>query len=273
MEEYFAAKWELFGAKHEGPAPLKLVHSDVKSWIKEPRQDVVFYGTKKGCDVRLEVSDTSLKGSKVKITGKYAAKGEIPIVGTHNTENFCAAFVIASHVLGRAIPSEDWAYVDQVPGRLENVSREMKDVPQAIVDYSHTPDSLAKTLDVLRPFARGKLWAVFGCGGDRDPGKRSIMGKVSEEKADEVVVTSDNPRSENPDAIIAQIREGISKPHYVYSDREDAIRFAIRKAQKDDIILIAGKGHEDYQIIGGQKFHFDDREIARKYLKQKEGTN
>jgi UDP-N-acetylmuramoyl-L-alanyl-D-glutamate--2,6-diaminopimelate ligase len=137
-----------------------------------------------------------------------------------------------------------------------------------IVDYAHTPDSLENLLKAARPFIQGKMICVFGCGGDRDRTKRPLMGQIAAELADLAVVTSDNPRTEDPSRILQDILAGIpqSVEPIVISDRAQAIRTAIENAKPGDGVLIAGKGHEDYQILGTEKIHFDDREQAREAL-------
>ena len=154
--------------------------------------------------------------------------------------------------------------VDCVPGRMQRVTKSDNDF-SIFVDYSHTPDALQKALDVLKPLTKGKLWVVFGCGGYRDKGKRPLMGEIAVQIADNVVVTDDNPRSENP----AQIRQEIlasAKGAEEISDRHKAIEYAISKLQKGDVLLIAGKGHEKTQTIGGEVLPFDDVEVARNLL-------
>ena len=135
------------------------------------------------------------------------------------------------------------------------------------VDYAHTPDALAKALDALRPITPGKLLVVFGCGGDRDRAKRPLMGEAAARRADVCIVTSDNPRTEDPRSIVEQIVPGVvsggARDHLVEVDRRTAIGLALSRAGAGDTVLIAGKGHEDYQILGTTKIHFDDREEAR----------
>jgi UDP-N-acetylmuramoyl-L-alanyl-D-glutamate--2,6-diaminopimelate ligase len=137
-----------------------------------------------------------------------------------------------------------------------------------VVDYAHTPDALEKTLGVLRPFCSGRLSVVFGCGGDRDRGKRPIMGRLAEQLADRVYVTSDNPRTEPPEQILTEITQGMAKPGAAakVADRAAAIGRAIAEAKAGDMVLIAGKGHETYQILGTKTVAFDDREVARACL-------
>jgi UDP-N-acetylmuramoyl-L-alanyl-D-glutamate--2,6-diaminopimelate ligase len=136
-----------------------------------------------------------------------------------------------------------------------------------VVDYAHTPDALAKALGAVREHCTGALWCVFGCGGDRDPGKRSLMGAIADELADQIIVTDDNPRSESPQAITRAITSGIkSRKVRVIHDRGDAIGTALKEARPKDVVLIAGKGHEDYQIYGETRRSFSDRREAQRYL-------
>jgi UDP-N-acetylmuramoyl-L-alanyl-D-glutamate--2,6-diaminopimelate ligase len=153
------------------------------------------------------------------------------------------------------------------PGRMEVIEPAVRGKPLAVVDYAHTPDALAKALAALQEHCRGALWCVFGCGGDRDPGKRPLMGAVADELADHIIVTDDNPRSENPQAIVRGITGGI-KTHSarVIHDRSEAIATALGEAAPADVVLIAGKGHEDYQIYGATRRSFSDRREALRYL-------
>ncbi len=156
-----------------------------------------------------------------------------------------------------------------VPGRMETV--ECGQEYRVLVDYAHTDDALKNVLTTLRPLCRGKLTVVFGCGGDRDRTKRPRMAEVAEELADSVIVTSDNPRTERPGDIIEDIIEGFSQSDWekvtIEPDRRKAIELAIKTAGKDDIVLIAGKGHETYQIIGDKRIDFDDKQVVEDFLK------
>ena len=188
-----------------------------------------------------------------------------PLVGRHNIYNLLAGIGIA---LALGVDAEairqGVARLRKVPGRLERVCCG-QDVT-VFVDYAHTPAALEQVLRLVRAEAAGRLITVFGCGGDRDPGKRPLMGQAATALSDYTIITSDNPRTEDPQRIIDDIVEGLTAPSSSYTaipDRRQAIEQAIAMAQAQDIVVIAGKGHEDYQIIGQQRYHFDDREVAR----------
>ncbi|MCS6898379.1 MAG: UDP-N-acetylmuramoyl-L-alanyl-D-glutamate--2,6-diaminopimelate ligase [Myxococcales bacterium] len=192
-----------------------------------------------------------------------------PLVGAHNLENLLVALGLAIQygvelgALVAALPS-----LPSVPGRLERCSEEGDDV-LVLVDYAHSPDALARVLAALRPLCSGSLWCVFGCGGDRDPHKRGPMGEAAARGADQLVVTSDNPRSEDPARIAEAVVEGIRAVGgkcEVELDRARAIDLAIGSAAPGDVVLIAGKGHETYQILGERIRPFDDRVEARRAL-------
>jgi UDP-N-acetylmuramoyl-L-alanyl-D-glutamate--2,6-diaminopimelate ligase len=153
------------------------------------------------------------------------------------------------------------------PGRMEVVKTDASNKPTVVVDYAHTPDALAKALNAAREHCVGALWCVFGCGGDRDSGKRPVMGGIAESLADQIIVTDDNPRSEDPEVITRDILQGIkSRAVRVIHDRGEAIATALREAQAIDLVLIAGKGHEDYQIYGDTRRSFSDRSEALRIL-------
>jgi UDP-N-acetylmuramoyl-L-alanyl-D-glutamate--2,6-diaminopimelate ligase len=159
-----------------------------------------------------------------------------------------------------------------VPGRMQRVDAAAG--PQAVVDYAHTPDALEKAVGALRPLAAargGRLWCVFGCGGNRDAGKRPVMGAIATRGADAVVVTSDNPRDEDPQAILAQVAAGAGSAARVIADRGEAIATVLAEAADADVVLIAGKGHEDYQEVRGQRLHFSDVEVAQRALAARAG--
>jgi UDP-N-acetylmuramoyl-L-alanyl-D-glutamate--2,6-diaminopimelate ligase len=186
-------------------------------------------------------------------------------IGRFNVENLLAvtgALLIAGVPLQQVV--RRLAQVPPVPGRMEQFG--LAPEPQVVVDYAHTPDALKNALEAAREHCRGRLVCLFGCGGDRDRGKRPLMGEIAESLADQVILTDDNPRSESGDAIIAEIRSGMQGDPLVERDREAAIRLAFTRAGEDDLVLIAGKGHEDYQINGDEIRHFSDRETVETIL-------
>lgn len=215
----------------------------------------------------------------LKIVGGQTIKIHSPLIGAYNADNLllAAASAWALGIDGPTIAT-GIAALRGVPGRLERVDEPGQEF-LVLVDYAHTPDALERAMAVLRPLCKGRLLTVFGCGGDRDRTKRPLMGAAVARGADIAIVTSDNPRTEEPLSIIEMILDGVrrenisqlqkidaSRGYLVQPDRRLAIEAAIKAARPGDIVLIAGKGHEDYQILGKQKVHFDDREEARKAL-------
>ncbi len=197
--------------------------------------------------------------------------------GEFNLSNLLAV-IGAACVEGHALPAV-LAAVEQlkpVPGRLEVVDAQA--LPVVVVDYAHTADALEKALTALRPACQGRLWCVFGCGGDRDQGKRPVMGSIAAELADQLVITSDNPRGEDAQAIIDAVLEGVpgdsnkANEPQVFIDRRAAIRFAVNNAAEQDVVLIAGKGHEEYQLIKDQRLPFNDAAEARLALRERGET-
>jgi UDP-N-acetylmuramoyl-L-alanyl-D-glutamate--2,6-diaminopimelate ligase len=190
------------------------------------------------------------------------------LLGRFNAEN---ALVVLGCLASLGIPVKEAAAAlagcTAPPGRMEVIESSAHGKPKAVIDYAHTPDALAKALGALREHCRGELWCVFGCGGDRDPGKRPMMGTVADELADRIIVTDDNPRSEDPAEITRGIAGGISAhPARIVHDRGAAIAEALNAAGSADVVLIAGKGHEDYQIYGASRLRFSDRDAASKIL-------
>lgn len=187
------------------------------------------------------------------------------LLGEFNAYNLlaCLGVLLASEIPFDAALAA-LAEVHAVPGRMQRLGGGGQ--PTVVVDYAHTPDALDKTLATLRPLARGRLRCVFGCGGGRDKGKRALMGEVAARRADAVIVTSDNPRHEDPAAIVADILAGMPAGQVVRLDRAEAIGIAIAEAGPDDVVLIAGKGHETYQEVGNERLPFADAEVARRAL-------
>lgn len=236
--------------------------------IKDCRSKKYSFGSRNDSDFRIQDIQCDLSGTRFNINfnGKeyYVTTS---LVGDFNAYNAAGAFAAAILFgIKEEVIIEGISTTPQVPGRFEVLSNGTRKV---VIDYSHTPDSLEKTLMVIRNITEKKnpVYTVFGCGGNRDKLKRPLMGKIATELSDKVIVTSDNPRNENPTAIIEEIKEGITTENYeVIEDREAAIQEAIKKSGKNSVILIAGKGHEDYQEIAGIRHHFSDKEIAKKYL-------
>jgi UDP-N-acetylmuramoyl-L-alanyl-D-glutamate--2,6-diaminopimelate ligase len=200
--------------------------------------------------------------------GKLTVKTQL--MGRFNAEN---SLVVIACLLSLGVPlgeaAKALAECKPAPGRMEVVKIDEGAVekPTVVVDYAHTPDALSKALNAAREHCKGALWCVFGCGGDRDAGKRPVMGAIADELADQIIVTDDNPRSEDPQAITQDIVRGIkSRAARVIHDRGEAIATALREAQAVDLVLIAGKGHEDYQIYGDTRRSFSDRSEALRYL-------
>jgi UDP-N-acetylmuramoyl-L-alanyl-D-glutamate--2,6-diaminopimelate ligase len=210
-----------------------------------------------------------LNGLSMQIGGSFGDEPmQTRLVGRFNAEN---ALVVLGCLLALDLPlaaaAAALAACSAPPGRMELIAAPQPDKPKAVVDYAHTPDALAKALGALREHCRGALWCVFGCGGDRDAGKRPMMGAIADELADEIILTDDNPRSEAPVAITAAIAAGISRHAVrVIHDRGAAIATALGTAAAQDLVLIAGKGHEDYQIYGDTRRAFSDRAHAQRCL-------
>lgn len=205
------------------------------------------------------------------LAGDALARVSLGIPGKFSVYNALAVVAIAAE-LGIA-PDETAAALataEPVKGRAEVLPTDGDYT--ILIDYAVTPDAVENILDTVRGFAKGRVVFLFGCGGDRDRLKRPIMGRIAGEKADFVIVTSDNPRTEDPDAIIAEILPGVEQtrtPYYVCADRPAAIEYAIENHRKDDLIILCGKGHEDYQIIGHEKVHMDEREIVAQILEKR----
>jgi UDP-N-acetylmuramoyl-L-alanyl-D-glutamate--2,6-diaminopimelate ligase len=279
MEDYFEAKALLFNPNYlRGHAVINLDDPYGRRLIQQLEDHRVWsYSTQ---DTSANLWTSNLTYASDSVSGVlHTPMGErsfrSPLVGQFNLANLLAA-VGAVLRLGMDLDAVVAALPEfgGVPGRMEQVQLSQHQDISVLVDYAHTPDSLENLLRAARPFIQGSMICVFGCGGDRDRTKRPKMGKIAADLADRVVVTSDNPRTEDPQQILQDILEGISAEvnPTVISDRATAIRTAILHAQPGDGVLIAGKGHEDYQILGTEKIHFDDREQARLALEQRLGN-
>jgi UDP-N-acetylmuramoyl-L-alanyl-D-glutamate--2,6-diaminopimelate ligase len=301
MDDYFRAKSKLFtdylkhstktkkaaviyGADPHGEKLINKIRSDgIEIWT---------YGEGSQWDIHpLEIeSDVIGQRGKLQVKDKQLEFSS-RLIGAANLQNIMGA-AGAGLALGLPVDAvvRGIQRLQSVPGRVEKIDNPLGIA--IVVDYAHTPDALEKVLAAVRPLTRGKVVTVFGCGGDRDRGKRPLMGEIAARLSDVIVVTSDNPRTENPLTILSEVEVGVRKSglrrlehagsaaalapsdtpnpqrqvhggYYVEADRRTAIRVGLRAARRDDLVLIAGKGHEDYQILGQKRIHFDDREVAR----------
>jgi UDP-N-acetylmuramoyl-L-alanyl-D-glutamate--2,6-diaminopimelate ligase len=271
-EAYFEAKALLFSRLD--PTATAVLHRDDPSWARfaaKTRSRVVTYGTRPECDVR--ASDVRLAADGTTFRVAFAGDGDVevrtPLVGRHNVANLLGA-IAAAKALGveGVVAAEGAAAVSGIRGRLERV--EPSGDLHVFVDYAHTEDALRQVLGFLNTVGALPLTCVFGCGGDRDRTKRPRMGAVAAELSDRVIVTSDNPRTEDPQRILREVEAGIAPGSRAtastVADRREAIRRAILEAPAGSTVLVAGKGHEDYQIVGAAKVPFDDVTEARAAL-------
>lgn len=281
MEQYLGAKCKLFsglGLKGEKQRrKFGIINADdpyAAYLIEMTSVPVITYGVNNQADVKAEQVRVTADGVSyllkytdrlipvsLKLTGLFNVYNSLAAIATCLVEGISADSIVASL---EKIPG--------IPGRFERVRGEGDFT--VIVDYSHTPDSLENCLKTAREFAEERIITVFGCGGDRDKTKRPIMGEVAAKLSDFCIITSDNPRSEDPQAIIQDIIPGVERvmgpqQYTTTADRREAIYLAVREARPRDVVIIAGKGHEDYQIIGGQVLPFDDRIVAREAMEAK----
>jgi len=275
MEEYAAAKEQLFFWPGLAMAVINVDDAfgqNVAKALRAQGKPLLTYGLVQG-DVRATNLQLHQHGLSMQVsTPQGNAVVNAPVLGRFNAYNVLAvlASLLASKVnLPDAVTAI--AHIRPVPGRMQQFGGD--DKPLVVVDYAHTPDALEKVLATLREQTTGKLVCIFGCGGDRDAGKRPLMGAVAAKLADSVIVTSDNPRSEDPLSIIKQVVSGMAKTYTVESDRAAAIKQAVQSARSGDIVLIAGKGHEDYQEISGVKTPFSDAAVALAALNSDEANH
>ena len=267
MKDYFESKLKLFEMCDNGIINVDDLHV-AKIPKLFPNNNIMTYGIDNYCDVLAK--DITITNSYVDFRVKISDRNErvkVDIPGRFSVYNALAAICVAKKI---GIPSdkviEALAEI-KVPGRSEMVPNK-KEIP-IMIDYAHSPESLQNILSAVKSYTRGKVISVFGCGGDRDKGKRPIMGEISGRIADFTFITSDNPRTEDPEAIVKDIEEGIKKTKGKYKvvvDRITAIKEAIDMATKLDIIVLAGKGHEPYQEINGKKYPFDERVIVNEII-------
>ena len=278
MENYFDAKKKLFDGRLGEPPEVCVVNID-DEWgrrlvddLREAGQKVVTYSQLTGADVTAEDVNVSLiEGTSFLLkTSKGERQIASPLVGRPHVYNMLAATAAAIELNYDLDAIEKGLSVCVgAPGRFERVKNDCGFA--VVVDYAHTDDALLNSLTTARKLTSGRIITVFGCGGDRDKTKRIPMGRVAGENSDLSIITSDNPRTEDPMEIIREIEIGVKqtgRPYEIAADRRDAIFHAVSKAREGDVVIIAGKGHENYQIIGNDKFHFDDREVAREALER-----
>jgi UDP-N-acetylmuramoyl-L-alanyl-D-glutamate--2,6-diaminopimelate ligase len=271
MEDYFLNKRKLFARylRSNGTAIVCIDDTYGERLASELTTSVLTYGLSDTADISIREVDASLAGTRLVFREQGASREiESPLLGYYNALNLVAAFASvralgfsAEHVL------EAIEKVAGAPGRFERVDTGLPfDV---IVDYAHTDDALRKVLEAARPLTRGKLWVVFGCGGERDRTKRPLMGDVAARLADRVVFTSDNPRREDPLAIIREIQLGAKGATVdTEPDRRRAIALALEQAEAGDVVVVAGKGHEPYQIVADEVLPFDDRDVVREIARE-----
>jgi UDP-N-acetylmuramoyl-L-alanyl-D-glutamate--2,6-diaminopimelate ligase len=281
MENYWCAKQRLFDGRLGSKPKTSIINVDdpygveLSDRLESEGLHVVRYAVKSEADITARDAEFSLDGMRFNLkTPAGTREFRSPLVGPPHIYNTLAA-VASGLVLGyeldvitRALESCTGA-----PGRFERVAHDGDFA--VVVDYAHSDDALLNVLRTARDVTKGKIITVFGCGGDRDPSKRAPMGEAAGSLSDVVILTSDNPRTEDPEKILRDAEAGILKTGKVYrkiADRREAIHQAIYEARSDDLVLIAGKGHEEYQILGRETFHFDDKEVAREALAQKAAT-
>jgi UDP-N-acetylmuramoyl-L-alanyl-D-glutamate--2,6-diaminopimelate ligase len=275
MANYFYAKKRLFDGRLGEPPRSSVINLDDEGGIELEREirerggRIVTYALRADADVTASDVQHSLEGMRFHL--KTPAGDRVlhsPLVGRPHIYNIMAATAAGIElgydldVISDAIQSSSGA-----PGRFERVGHAGDFA--VVVDYAHTDDALLNVLNTARGVSNGRIITVFGCGGDRDTSKRAPMGEAAGSLSDVVILTSDNPRTENPEKILSEVEVGLrstAKPYHKIADRREAIRRAIAEARTGDVVLIAGKGHEDYQIIGKEVHHFDDKEVAREFL-------
>jgi UDP-N-acetylmuramoyl-L-alanyl-D-glutamate--2,6-diaminopimelate ligase len=268
MEQYFDAKRRLFLGDDAPPAAVNVADPYGRRLADElralDRAPLATFAVEGDADVTVERLELSPRGARFTVGGLDL---ETRLLGRFNVENVLGAVAAARllHIPDEAI-TKGIASVRGVPGRFEPVDEGQPFL--VVVDYSHTPDSLETALRTARDLADGRVICVFGCGGDRDRGKRPLMGRAASEGSDVAIVTSDNPRSESPDAIIREVLAGVTGEVEVEPDRAAAIALAVEAARPGDVVVIAGKGHEQGQEAQGRTVPFDDREVARDALRR-----
>ncbi|HEY4082986.1 MAG TPA: UDP-N-acetylmuramoyl-L-alanyl-D-glutamate--2,6-diaminopimelate ligase [Burkholderiaceae bacterium] len=274
MEAYWVAKRQLFAFPGMQAAVLNVDDPQGAPLAAELESQLDVWTYSVGGAARISAHDLHYRPGGMAFTlreGEDSLLVESGLIGDYNVANLLAV-IGGLRALGHPLQAiaEVIAKVTPVPGRMQRVGNG-RELPQVVVDYAHTPDALDKALAALKPLAQargGQLVCLFGCGGNRDRAKRPLMGAIAERRAQRVILTSDNPRHEAPEAILADIEAGLAGAvdHLTITDRHEAIRRAVLEAGPHDVVLLAGKGHEDYQEVTGVRRHFDDVEEARAAL-------
>jgi len=297
MDSYLASKARLF-RDHLAPGAVAVINIDdpasekIVRVARDAGADIlrVGRGPDAPADLRLTSSEIRLDGTRAELedaSGRFSI--DLPLIGDFNLENLLVAAGVARALgINSNLIAEGITACPQVPGRMERIQGPGRNEPTVLVDYAHTPDAVEKLLCAVRPLCQGRLIAVFGCGGDRDRAKRPLMAEAVARHADLAIATSDNPRTEDPELILRDVEAGLgalerveadalfspeagqTRRYAVLVDRHQAIKLALIEADASDTIVLAGKGHEDYQIIGHEKFPFDDRDEARHALLERE---
>lgn len=274
MQEYRAAKLKLFEMISSGINNFTVVNADdnnAREFIQASKVPVITYGLNDNSSIKAENVKIDLKGSEFRLCFEGATINiNMKLIGRFSVYNVLAAIAVALREgINPEIIKTALEKVNGVPGRFEQVDEGQNFT--VVVDYAHTPDGLENILRTGRQLTSHRLITVFGCGGDRDRGKRPLMGEVAARYSDFCVVTSDNPRSEDPEAIINDIVPGLDQVkdsrYAIISDRREAINHAVHLARPGDLVIIAGKGHETYQLVKDKVLDFDDRKVASEFLK------
>lgn len=258
FENYREAKLKLFRMLNENAIGIINLDDENSSYfINACKGKVITYGFYKNANMRGEIIENSKNGLKIKVFGKIIENENF--IGEFNAYNLLCSFSILNAI------GFDINKIIDVLSQVKPPKGRLQKIKNVFIDYAHTPDALERVLKTLKSVYNKKIILVFGAGGNRDHSKRPIMGKVSE-IADIIILTSDNPRDEEPIDIIKDIERGINKTHIIEIDRKKAIELAISISNEDDVVLIAGKGHETYQEIKGIKYHFDDEEVVKNFI-------
>ncbi|MCW8384902.1 UDP-N-acetylmuramoyl-L-alanyl-D-glutamate--2,6-diaminopimelate ligase [Fluoribacter dumoffii] len=268
MENYAMAKSMLFARESLQWAIINKddPYQQKMAAVVKPHVKKLTYGIHQECDVKAANWSMDIHGTAIEVHSPWGQHQlKINALGQFNIYNSLAIFSsLLAFGYAPAQIIEVMAQLKAAPGRMEIVAN----APYVLVDYAHTPDALENALTTLNQLKKGRLWVVFGCGGDRDKSKRPVMGTVASKHADQIIITSDNPRTEDPQVIVNEIIQGIAKSNNVVQliNREEAIAYALNEADKNDVILIAGKGHEAYQQIGSVKHAFSDQDLVKKLI-------